>query len=317
MNFYFKYASYLFFWVFITNCQNTPEIIPAKKEGQSIIVLGIAQDAGFPQANCQKKCCKKAWSDPATRKMVSCLAVLDYESGKYWIFDATPDFKDQIALAQKQLGSSGLPEGIFLTHAHVGHYTGLMELGREVIGSNKAKVYAMPKMKAFLEDNGPWSQLVSLENIAIQALENEVEVQLSPQLSVKPFLVPHRDEYSETVGYEISGPNKKVLFIPDINKWKMWDKDITTAIQSVDYAFLDGSFYQNGEIPGRDMSEIPHPFLVESMAVLDGLGAKDKAKVHFIHFNHTNPVLDESAKEHKAILAKGYKLAKEKNSFGI
>ena len=97
----------------------------------------------------------------------------------------------------------------------------------------------------------------------------------------------------------------------------MWDKDITTAIQSVDYAFLDGSFYQNGEIPGRDMSEIPHPFLVESMAVLDGLGAKDKAKVHFIHFNHTNPVLQKESEARIEVKKRGFHIAEEGEIFEL
>ena len=70
-----------------------------------------------------------------------------------------------------------------------------------------------------------------------------------------PFLVPHRDEFSETVGFEIKGENKTAVFIPDIDKWSKWNSDLKELIKRVDYAFLDATFYKNGEIPSRDMSE--------------------------------------------------------------
>jgi pyrroloquinoline quinone biosynthesis protein B len=258
---------------------------------QSIVVLGIAQDAGYPQINCQRECCRRAWKNPAQRRLVSCLGLLDQNQGQSWIFDATPDLKQQIQNLQKLQGKPNLPTGIFLTHAHMGHYTGLMELGREALNAAKMPVYAMPRMRAYLEQNGPWSQLVSLSNIDLQPLAAGQEQALNANLKVRPLLVPHRDEYSETVGYEISGPNKKLLFIPDIDKWHKWDQDLKTLLQNVDYALIDGTFLKNGEIFGRNMAEIPHPFIQESMDLLKDLPLASRQKVFFIHFNHTNPVL--------------------------
>lgn len=307
-----------FFWlviIFITfSCSDTPP--SSKKESPIneisknpyIKVLGIAQDAGFPQANCKKECCKNVWEDKGLRKMVSCLAVVDPSSNESWIFDATPDFKDQL----KQLTAQNINlSGIFLTHAHIGHYTGLIHLGREVMGANEVPVFAMPKMKFFLENNGPWSQLVTLKNIDIQALKNDSTVFVNKNISVTPLLVPHRDEFSETVGYKIKGKSKSALFIPDIDKWQLWDKDILEEIKMVDYAFLDGSFFENGEIPGRDMSEIPHPFIQESIALFSQLSKEDKAKIHFIHFNHTNPILKEESKAQREVKGEGMNIAKE------
>jgi len=181
--------------------------------------------------------------------------------------------------------------GIFLTHAHMGHYTGLLHLGREVMGAKDIPVFAMPKMKEFLESNSPWNQLVSLNNIEIQLMKNDKEIKLADGLFIEPFLVPHRDEYSETVGYKIIGVNKSVLFIPDIDKWEKWDQDIFEVIKHIDIALLDGTFYSQGELPNRDMSEIPHPFIVESMKVLYHLNTPNRNKVHFIHFNHSNPAI--------------------------
>ena len=222
-----------------------------------IVILGIAQDGGVPHAGCSKSCCINRWSDPTKHLMVSSLGIVDPNSNETWMIDATPDFPKQL----KVLTENNIRrlKGIILSHAHIGHYTGLMHLGREVIGAKSVPVYAMPKMGKYLKQNGPWSQLVSLKNISIKKMNDEKTIKLNKRISLTPFLVPHRDEFSETVGFKIEGPNKSIIFIPDIDKWNKFDKDILEIVSNNDIAILDGSFYQNGEIPGRDMSEIPHP----------------------------------------------------------
>lgn len=280
------------------------------------VVLGIAQDAGYPQAGCRKACCRNAWQVPSLRRMVACLAVVDPETGEAWMIDATPDFKDQLYRLEHILpGEPVSLAGIFLTHAHIGHYTGLMHLGREAMGTKEMPVYAMPRMHYFLENNGPWSQLVTLKNIEIHPLHADSAIVLNERLRIVPVPVPHRDEFSETVGYKIEGPGKTLLYIPDIDKWNLWKRDILAAVKEVDYALLDGSFFKNGEIPGRDMSEIPHPFIVESMGIFGSLPGLEKAKVHFIHFNHTNPVLLENSEAQKNVVGKGFGIAEEGEKF--
>jgi pyrroloquinoline quinone biosynthesis protein B len=274
-----------------------------------VMVLGVAQDAGYPQMNCKKECCKQAWENPELKRTTSCLAIVDPISKEQWIIDATPNIKEQLQILKQKTGTEKL-DGILLTHAHMGHYTGLMHFGREVMGTDNLPVFAMPKMTTFLEENGPWSQLVELENINLQKLKSDSTFSLNENIKVKPFLVPHRDEFSETVGYEILINEKTLLFIPDIDKWEKWKTDITELIKKVDYAFLDATFYKNGELK-RDMSEIPHPFVEESMELFSELPENDKQKVHFIHFNHTNPLLIEGSTAQKEVLKKGFNLAKE------
>jgi pyrroloquinoline quinone biosynthesis protein B len=206
-------------------------------------------------------------------------------------------------------------KGIFLTHAHIGHYTGLMHLGREVMGAKAFPVYAMPRMRSFLENNGPWSQLLALGNVEIRNLSADSTILLNERLSITPVLVPHRDEFSETVGFIIDGPEKSLLYIPDIDKWERWDRDIRAVLKTMDVALLDGTFYQNGEIPGRDMGEIPHPFIVESMALFADLPQDEKAKVRFIHFNHTNPLLLENSSARERVEGAGFGVCREKAIF--
>jgi pyrroloquinoline quinone biosynthesis protein B len=284
--------------------------ITFKSLGQSpyIVVLGTAQDGGFPQAACKRDCCKPIWDNPEKHQSVSCIALVDPINNKKWMFDATPDFSKQLNLLNTFTKTDEPLDGIFLTHAHIGHYTGLMHLGREVMGSKETKVFAMPKMKTFLETNGPWSQLVDLKNISLEDLKNGNVLVLNSQLSVIPFLVPHRDEFSETVGYKIIFKNKSLIYIPDIDKWQKWKKELRELVSENDYLLLDGTFYKDGEI-SRPMSEVPHPFVSETMELLADLSENDKNKVHFIHLNHTNPLLNRNSGEYKNVVSKGFKVA--------
>lgn len=270
-----------------------------------ILILGTAQDGGFPQAGCKKECCRSVWENKIPHQGVSSLALVDPISNEKWIFDATPDFPVQLHLLDNHLKSSTLLDGIFLTHAHVGHYSGLMHLGREVIGSSKIKVFAMPKMKDFLENNGPWSQLINIQNIEIRRMEEAEVLVLNERLKVMPFRVPHRDEFSETVGYKIMTKDKSLIFIPDIDKWQKWDKNLVNVVKEHDFLLLDGTFYKDGEI-ARPMSEVPHPFITETVELLSDLPKSEKNKVKFIHLNHTNPILQPNSKERKVLRMKGF-----------
>ncbi len=285
----------------------------AYSEAPYVVVLGIAQDAGYPQAGCRKECCAKAWVDPSKRRHAACVAVVDPSSGQRWLLDCSPDFREQFRELNRIAPPESLPglDGILLTHAHIGHYAGLIHFGREAMGTNEVPVYAMPRMRKFLETEGPWEQLVKLENIAIRDLSAGQAVKLNDRISVTPILVPHRDEYSETVGFRIDGPNHSALYLPDIDKWTRWETKIETVLETVDVAYLDGTFYANGELPGRDMSKIPHPFMEESMARFATLDAAERAKVRFLHLNHTNPALNPQHDSAKAIRESGHAVAEE------
>ena len=278
-------------------------------KGPYVMVLGTAQDAGAPQMGCSSKFCKEAWKNTKLRKMVSSLALVDPGTGQRWIFDATPDLPWQFQMLKDHTGDrSNRIDGIFLTHAHIGHYTGLMYLGRESIGAKGVAVYAMPRMKAMLEQNAPWSQLVALRNISLNLLADDKPVRINKDIAVTPFLVPHRDEFSETVGYRIASGGKSLIFIPDIDKWQKWDKQLSDIVRSNDYVFADATFYADGEIP-RPMSEVPHPFVIETMSLLKDLPRREKAKVHFIHFNHSNPIIQGNKSVINQVVRKGFRIA--------
>ncbi len=284
-----------------------------------VVVLGIAQDGGAPQAGTPDG---TVWNDPARHQRVACLGIVDPQDGGRWLIDATPDLKDQLhELDRSAPSSSGVPlNGIFLTHAHMGHYLGLAHLGHEAMGAREMPVYAMPAMERFLKSNGPWDQLVRYRNIDIRPLEAGLPVQISDRISVTPIPVPHRQEYSEVVGYEIRGPSRSVLYIPDIDSWEEWDQQgvrIEERIAAVDGAYLDGTFFANGEIPGRDMSGFPHPFISRSMRRFAELPETEKAKIRFIHLNHTNPALLPDGEARKRVEEAGFKVAVQGERTGL
>lgn len=192
----------------------------------------------------------------------------------------------------------------------MGHYAGLLQLGREAMGAKGIPVYVMPRMKEFIETNTPWSQLVALGNIKLISMAQDQPIQLTPNLRVIPLKVPHRDEFSETVGFRVETTEKSLLFIPDIDKWPLWERSILTEVARVDAALLDATFYQEGELPNRNMSEIPHPFVAETMTLFSSVPAAEKRKIKFIHFNHTNPLILEGP-ERDAVKKLGYEVATE------
>lgn len=276
--------------------------------GQQLVVLGTLQDGGSPHMGCEQACC----AQERENDYVSCLGVVGSDSAAY-LFDATPDVVAQ-SNALKDRGAKDL--SVFLTHAHMGHYSGLIHLGREAQNAASVPVYAMPRMADFLRSNGPWDQLVALSNISIVPIAHEQFVDLGNGLKVKPLLVPHRDEYSETVGYVIQGSEKSALFIPDIDKWNLWERNILDEIRAVDYAFLDATFMSDGEVP-RPMSEVPHPFVEESVALMQELAPKDRNKVYFIHLNHSNPARNPSDKKRQETEAQGFHFAAFGQTFSL
>lgn len=309
------------FW-FVVGILSFGEFSPLKGQTPKnpyLLILGTAQDGGLPQVGCNGANCKLARSDSSAKRLITSLLLVDPKAGKRWLFEATPDLREQVtrmeghpANREKVLnGRPPLVEGIFLTHAHMGHYSGLLHLGREAYGHPRVPVYGSNSLVNFLRSNQPWRLLSTLGHIDPIVLSKKTPLTLGKNLSVLPIKVPHRDELSDTVGFLITGPDKKVLFIPDIDKWSKWDQDIRKHLASVDIALLDGTFFADGEIPGRAMADIPHPFISETIALFKNLPLTQRNKVVFIHLNHTNPVVNPKSKETETVLSSGMAVAQD------
>ena len=269
-------------------------------------ILGVAQDAGRPQLNCNRSCCAPLIAD-GRRDPVAALAISG-ETG-WWLVDATPDIVEQI----HAMGE--MPRGIFLTHAHMGHYTGLMQLGFESMNADHMPVYCSRSMAGYLRHNGPWSQLVEMGQIQLHEVDEGHTITLEEGLYVQPHTVNHRAEYTNTFAWEVSRRNgKRALWLPDLDRWQEDGSDLQSLANQFDYLFLDGTFYSAKELPNRDLSDIPHPLVKTSAAFLEG---DFRAQVNFIHLNHSNPLWDEHSAASIELKRQGHSVPKQGNRFPL
>ncbi len=308
---------------FAASCASSNARI-ARRGEPYIVVLGSAQDAGLPQIGCSEPACVEARRDPSKRRFASSILLADPRTGSRWLFDAGPDLREQFELAREhpstrvERGERPNPfDGVFLTHAHVGHYAGLMYFGRESYSTRELPLYVSPRMKDFLAHNGPWSLLVDAQMVELRELAIDQPLQLAPDHSVTAMRVPHRDEFSDTLAFVVRGPNRTLLYLPDIDKWERWDRRLEDVLANVDVALVDGTFFADGEVAGRAMSEIPHPFVVETLDRLRASPLELRSRVVFTHLNHTNPVADPTSDAARRIREVGCRVARERDRFEL
>jgi pyrroloquinoline quinone biosynthesis protein B len=299
-----------------------PRARGATPEAPYVVVLGTAQDGGLPQIACDAACCRAARAEPARRRLVTSLLLVDPRSGKRWLFDATPDLPEQVERARAHAHPTGagrpaLFDGVFLTHGHMGHYAGLLALGREAYGSAPQTVHASASMAAFLRANAPWSLLVDARHVELAELAPGAPVALAPDLTVTPLAVPHRQELSDTLAFVIRGPDRALLYLPDVDAWERMDPPIEALLAGVDVALLDATFFDGAELPGRDLATIPHPAIVHSLARFAPLAAEERAKVRFTHLNHTNPAADPASAAAARVTSGGMAVARDGERHGL
>jgi pyrroloquinoline quinone biosynthesis protein B len=276
------------------------------------MVLGTAQDGGFPQAGCRRPCCAAARADPGRRRLPASLGIVDPTTRRRWIIDCTPAFPEQLERLDDASDAHWGLSGIFLTHAHMGHYTGLVHLGQEVMATRSLAVYAMDRMGAFLSSDAPWRNLVDQGHIQLHALRAGRPVSLSPTLSITPIEVPHRDEISETVAFRVDGPGRSILHLPDIDGWAQWATPLEEIVAQVDVAWIDGTFFDATELPGRDLSQIAHPFIRDTLDLVAGFPPALRARIRFTHLNHSNPACQPGHGAAAEIRRRGCLVAEER-----
>ena len=289
------------------------------KNDNLILTLGTAQDGGFPHIGCNLDCCREAKKNPNFERLIASLAIVDTSKSNAWIIDMTPDINKQLRILMEYIPDLEYPSlsGIFLTHAHIGHYIGLLYFGLEALNLKNIPVYVLPGMKSFLCNNSMFSKMIENNNIIIKDLSEQPKIRLNDNLEIEPFFVPHRNELSETVGYSIKGESKSLLYIPDIDSWENWDINLLDIIKDNDIIIIDGTFFSKDEIIHRNIEKIPHPSIIESMSLMEKLPLKEKNKVFFTHLNHTNKALNDKSEEYNDIITTGYNILKDKQTFRL
>jgi pyrroloquinoline quinone biosynthesis protein B len=298
-------------WATSLACSGPTAQVQAKQSPYAYTILGTAQDAGMPHIGCEQPICQQARAN-GRHEPVAAVGISGTQG--WWLLDATPDLPAQI----HTMGE--MPRGIFLTHAHIGHYTGLMYLGREALGAKNMPVWCSPRMADFLRNNGPWNQLIKLKQIELHLFHSDQAVDLEPGLSLTPVPVPHRDEYSDTHAFLIQNQaGGSVLFVPDIDSWSKWRHKLSEFFIPGANLLLDATFFSADELPGRNLDEIPHPLVAHTMDLLEKLeinttdsnfAEQMSPVVRFLHLNHSNPLWLKNSPESLELADRGYYLAK-------
>jgi pyrroloquinoline quinone biosynthesis protein B len=190
----------------------------------------------------------------------------------------------------------------------MGHYLGLAFLGFEAVSAEAVPVHASARMVEFLRGNAPWDQLVEFENIAAKVAEPGLAFELAPGLKAEALLVPHRGEYTDTFAWYLEGERARVLYLPDTDPWSKWDRDLDEVLAGVDLLLVDGTFYSGEELPGRDLSAIGHPLMVDTMDVMQAR-VDAGLELRFVHLNHSNPALTASSPARVELEGRGFRVA--------
>jgi pyrroloquinoline quinone biosynthesis protein B len=266
------------------------------------VLLGSMQDAGLPHAGCQCAHCRAAFADPTRIRYATALAIIDNrpESPAVWLIDATPDIKYQLHALAGYLGPHPTrpgrlrqPDGLFLTHGHMGHTAGLAHLGPEVMAVGELPVYGPAGLLQVLSATALWRPAV--QGFAFRPLESLQSFLLAPDLTITPRLVPHRDEWhAGTFAYEIAGPHQRLLYLPDIDSWAAWPEAVA-VLAGVNVALVDASFWSDAELGGRP--PVAHPLVPDTLELV----AEVDTQIVLTHLNHTNPLLNPAGPESQLI----------------
>lgn len=278
-------------------------------EGEiEVLLLGAAQDGGFPQFGCFCRNCSAVLDGAVAGDTAVSLAVIDRGAGKWFLIEAAPQLHEQWKTFGRIFKGLELA-GVFLTHAHTGHYPGLLFFGKESMNTSHLPVYASAEMHDFLQTNEPWGVLYRNGNIDRVDIADGCDQELTSCLTISPQFVQHRRDFTDTCAFHIRGLQRSLFFCPDIDSWEGMQPDLVAVVTSVDVALLDATFYHDEELPGRDMSCIPHPRVVHTVALLKDVTTE--TEVVLIHLNHSNCLWVDSELEESLLREDGVRVGRK------
>jgi len=278
-----------------------------------VVVMGSAQDEGIPRVTCTCARCHAARRNRSFARTGPSILLKNESLGSAVLIDASPDIRQQLDAYLPPLGLAHL-SCLFLTHGHIGHYWGLCLFGKEGPDIRDLAVYGSAEMIDLLLNTPSIKYMVDRRNIVLNILRAGETVTLgtatrpdrSDEIVVKGFWVPHRQEFTPTMGFQVTAGSRTMVYIPDVD---YWSESVLSIIQQSDIALLDGTFYSADELPGaKIVREVPHPPIESSMGRLKEIKNMSGCRIYFTHFNHTNPVILEGPEQEKVKQA-GFELA--------
>ena len=261
-----------------------------------LVVLGSGQDGGTPQLG---------QSVTSVSRTASSIAVIGED--RCLLFDVSPDVRLQTAALSWSSTAIRRPfDAIFITHAHMGHYAGLVHFGRESIDADRIPVHASASVLGFLTSNEPWSSLFHNGNLVAEPMVDAVAF---GRLTVARIPVPHRSEFSDASAFSILVDDDPwALYLPDIDSWDEWPQ-AEDVIGRHSVAVVDATFGEPDELPGRDLTEIPHPLVRHTVDRFGHL--TEDSTVVLSHINHSNALNDDASDLRRQVLDAGFLVASD------
>ena len=276
-------------------------------------MLGIAQDGGHPQPGCLRPCCANL-----TEQHYPVSLGIRSDEGTNILIEATRHLGDQFTL----WGQTNV-DHLLLTHAHFGHVDGLGLFGRETLSAQGINLHVSEEMYHLVDQTPQWNLMVQQGVFEIQTFAVGTSLYNKDEVIIEPVRIPHRDELSDMHAFIIRGPNKSLLFLPDHDSW-----DETLAVHNcstlrqwlsamrIDVALIDGTFWSEDELGGRDQSKVPHPPVVQTLKML-GQKQQGDPEIFFTHLNHTNPLYDQESEQMKQVTQLGWGVVHQGQHFTL
>ncbi len=291
--------------------------------GVTVTILGIAQDAGIPQAGCSCERCLNAHDNPELKRYPVSIGIQGVDGSKHLI-EVTKNLSEQLRTWSKNKieGNIFIPDSVTITHLHLGHIEGIGQFGKPVMGIKNLPIYLSQKNNDSIQERNDIKLMIKEENIKLIS-ENNFRPMNDCGFTLEFIPIPHRSELGDTSAILIKGPKKNLLFLPDQDSWSetldsFSVKSIRALLTSlrVDIALVDGTFWNLNELPGRDLSKIPHPTIEESIRRL-GIKKINDPDIFFIHLNHSNPVNDHDSEERNLVESYGWGICERNHTLSI
>ena len=210
-----------------------------------------------------------------------------------------------------------------LTHAHFGHVDGLGLFGRETLAAQGIELHVSDDMYHLVDQTPQWNLMVQQGVFDIRTFAAGDVVFSQGDLSVEAVRIPHRDELSDMHAFIMRGSSKSLLFLPDHDTWnetlavhnsssiREW-----LAKMGVDIALVDGTFWSEDELGGRNQAQVPHPPVRQTLKMLGEKQSNDP-EIFFTHLNHTNPLYNGNSEQRKEVERLGWNIAYQGQRFTL
>ena len=305
-------------------------------------ILGSAAGGGFPQWNCNCRNCRLLRGGTFRGKpRLQTQVALSPDRNSWFLLNASPDLRLQIertpCLYPQSGGRHSPISGVLVTGADIDQIAGLLSL-REL---HRLSLYSTPSIRRILEEDNTvfgmlkriphqlsWHEITPGEHFPLldpSGTNSGIGCTVFSLASRYPaYVLPQRasslkpDEAQ--LGVLVESPSGgKLAYLPAVRDIS---PPLVERLSLVDLVLFDGTFWSDDELiqiqaSGASAGEMGHIPVSGENGSLRKLAALRCPRKVFIHVNNTNPMLDESSPQYRAVREAGWEVAEDGNQFEL